>query len=387
MSETAASAAQARSEEDRAELEAVARVAQEDKDQEGGSEERQEMPLPHDPRTVIQAGLLLIGVLFCLYVAREFILPVVLALVLKLLLQPLVRLLERVHVPKALGALFAIALLLAVFVGLGMLLSAPAANWATSLPKALPQLEQRFAFLQAPTGRLQQTLGQMGVHFDAQNALSSFQPTTWITAVFSGTGTVASGMLESILILFYLLVFGEIFLRRAVEILPRFQDKREAVELSLHIERDLSAYLLTITIINAIVGTATGIVMWLTGVPGPPLWGVAAFCLNYVPILGPLCGVVFFAFVGLLTKGAEWWSLLPAALYLCIHLTEGELITPMILSRRFTINPVAVMLALTFWYWMWGIPGAILAVPMLAITKIVCDRLRPLRALGHFLEA
>ena len=395
MSESAASAAQARSDEDAAELNAVKRRIDSAAAAESGRvvaddrsvDDRVEMPLPSEPRTVLQSGLLLIAVLFCLYLARDFVLPVVLALVLKLLLQPLVRLLERLHVPKVLGALIAIAVLLGVFVGLGMLLSGPAASWATNLPKMLPQMEQRFAFLARPAGRLQMALAQMGIHFDGQSALSHIQPGAWVTAVFSGTGTVASHLLETILILFYLLVFGELFLRRFVEILPRFSDKREAVELSLHIEKDLSAYLLTITIINAVVGVATGAVMWATGVPGPPLWGVAAFCLNYVPILGPFCGVALFLVVGVITKGATWWAILPAVLYLCIHLAEGEMITPMLLARRFTINPVAVILSLTFWYWMWGIPGAILAVPMLAIIKIVCDRLRPLRAFGHFLEA
>ncbi len=353
---------------------------------EEGEENLIEMPLPHNVRTVFQGILVLVTIMVCLSIARDFFLPVVLAIILKLLLQPLVRLLERGHIPKVVGALLSILVLLMVLVGLGMVLSGPAAQWASNLPQALPTLEKRFSNLSAPLAHIQQTIGQMGVHFDPQSTLSQIHPAEWATAVFSGTGTIASHLLETLLILFYLLVFGELFLRRLVEILPRFRDKREAVELSLHIEKDLSAYLLTITIINAVVGVATGLVMWLTGVPGPPLWGVAAFCLNYVPILGPFCGVLLFLLVGVLVKGATWLALLPGGLYLCIHLAEGEMITPMLLARRFTINPVALMLSLTFWYWMWGVPGAILAVPMLAIVKIICDRLKPLRAIGHILE-
>ena len=372
----------------RTERDAAAREAAEGEapGEERAEDDGIEMPLPRHIRTVLQASILLIAVLFCLNVARDFVLPVVLGMVLKLLLQPLVRLLEHIRIPRVLGALIAIALLIGVFIGLGMLLSSPAANWAANLPKLVLDLQHRFAFLAPQAARLQTTLAGMGVHFDAQSALSMISPASWLTAVFSGTGTIASHLLETLLILFYLLVFGETFLRRLVEILPRFRDKREAVELSLHIEKDLSAYLLTITVINAVVGAATALVMWVTGVPGPPIWGVAAFCLNYVPILGPFCGVALFLVVGVITKGATWWALLPGALYLCIHLAEGEMITPMLLARRFTINPVAVMLSLTFWYWMWGVPGAILSVPMLAIFKIVCDRLRPLRAIGHFLE-
>ncbi len=116
------------------------------------------------------------------------------------------------------------------------------------------------------------------------------------------------------------------------------------------------------------------------------LWGAAAFLLNYVPILGPLLGTLIFLLVGMLSFDSLWWALPPATLYFLIHLAEGETLTPMLLARRFTLNPVLVILSLVFWFWMWGVPGAILAVPMLAILKIVSDRVRPLKALGHVLE-
>jgi predicted PurR-regulated permease PerM len=187
-------------------------------------------------------------------------------------------------------------------------------------------------------------------------------------------------------VLFYLLISGETFLRRFVEILPSFAEKRQAVELTLHIERNISAYLITVTLINGIVGVLTLCVMWACGVANPLLWGFTAFVLNFVPILGPMVGIVLFLMASVLSLGVTWWALLPVGLYFVVHIVEGELVTPMLMARRFTINPVAVILALLFWYWMWGVPGAILAVPMLAITKIVCDDLRPLRAFGHFLE-
>jgi predicted PurR-regulated permease PerM len=137
---------------------------------------------------------------------------------------------------------------------------------------------------------------------------------------------------------------------------------------------------------NLVVGVATGAVMAFCGVGDPLLWGTVAFLLNYIPILGPMIGVVVFLLVGLLSVETLWLAFLPAGLYLAIHLVEGETVTPMLLARRFTVNPVLVILALVFWYWMWGVPGAILATPMLAITKIICDRIRPLTAFGHFME-
>src|SRR5262249_32887709 len=155
----------------------------------------------------------------------------------------------------------------------------------------------------------------------------------------------ASGLLETILVLFFLLVSGDTFLRRLVEIMPRFQDKRQVVDLSQQIENNVSAYLVTITLMNAAVGVATGIVMWACGVGDPILWGVVAFLLNYVPIIGPSFGFILFLFAGFLAIDS-WLSLLPAGLYLLVHILEGEMVTPMLLARRFTLNPVLVIISL-----------------------------------------
>jgi len=212
------------------------------------------------------------------------------------------------------------------------------------------------------------------------------QGPTLLTKLFTGTRHFASGFFTTVLFLFFLLLTGDVFLHRLVEILPRFRSKRQVVEISQQIERDISAYLVTITIMNAAVGAAMALAMWLTGVGDPILWGTVAFLLNYVPILGTALGVLIFLLAGLLTNDALWQALLPAGLYIVLHLIEGETVTPILLARRFTLNPVLVIISLVFWFWMWGIAGAILSVPMLAITKIICDRIRPLAAFGHFLE-
>jgi len=158
------------------------------------------------------------------------------------------------------------------------------------------------------------------------------------------------------------------------------------VDISQKVENDISAYLITITIMNAAVGTVTAIVMWFTELGDTILWGAVAFLLNFVPILGPTAGVAIFLLAGLLTLDTLFEGLLPAVLYLGIHLAEGEIITPMLLAKRFTLNLVFVIIALTLMFWMWGAAGAIIAVPMLAIAKIICDSVQPLAAFGHLLE-
>jgi predicted PurR-regulated permease PerM len=352
------------------------------------AEAQSKIPIPSDLATVFLGGLFILAALAALNIASAIILPVVLAFVLAHLLQPAMRLLERFYVPRGIGALLTILLVIGGFIGFGTALSGPAGSWAAKLPEGLPRLVEHLRFLQTPFDVLQQFLHQAervaagpvqsGTTIDVQGGFSD--------TLFRGVRTLIDGLFTTVLVLYFLLVSGDTFLRRFVEILPRFQDKRQAVDISQHIEHDVSAYLVTITAMNAVVGAATGTAMYFCGLGDPVLWGAVAFFLNYVPIIGPLTGTVTFFLAGLLSLDSLWRALLPVALYLAIHLIEGEIVTPILLARRFTLNPVVVILSLIFWFWMWGIPGAILSMPMLAIIKIVCDRIRPLIALGHFLE-
>jgi predicted PurR-regulated permease PerM len=349
-----------------------------------------EMPLPSDPRTFFLGGLFALGVLAALYVASAIILPVVLAFMLNLLLQPAVRLLGRVHLPRVVGALLAVVLVIGALAGFVAALSVPAATWAERLPEGLPRLEAHLQVIKGPIQALQKIIQQAEQVADAppgRGSIVSVRRDLGLTgALFAGTRSVLDGLFTTVLVLYFLLVAGNIFLRRIVEILPTFSNKRQAVDISQQIQEDISAYLVTITAMNAAVGVATAGAMYLCGLGDPLLWGTTAFLLNFIPILGPFFGVCIFVLVGMLSFESLWWALLPPTLYFGIHLVEGETLTPMLLARRFTLNPVLIILSLVFWFWMWGVPGAILAVPMLAILKIISDRLRPLKALGHFLE-
>ena len=348
-----------------------------------------DMPIPSDIKTVFLGGLFLLAMLAACYVASEIVLPIVLAFVLSLVLQPAMRVFERIRLPRGIAAMLLILVLFGTLGGLGTALSGPAANWAQKLPTGIPKLQERLSFLSEPIAALQkfaeqaQGLTQGG---ELKAVPVAVQGSGLSDRLLSGTRSFASGLLETVLVLFFLLVSGDTFLRRLVEILPRFKNKRQAVDISQQIESDVSAYLFTITIMNVAVGVATGAVMAFCGVGDPILWGTVAFLLNYIPILGPMIGVVVFLLAGLLSIDLLWLAFLPAGLYLLVHLVEGETVTPMLLARRFTINPVLVILSLVFWYWMWGVPGAVLSTPMLAITKIICDRIRPLMAFGHFME-
>ena len=341
---------------------------------------------PPELGTIFLGGLLLLAVLAACYVGAEIVLPIVLAFVLNMVFQPVLRALERAHLPRILAALVIVLTGVSLFIVVGLLLAGPFSSWIAQLPGTVPRLQARLYFLSAPIKSLQKAIEQIQALAPASAARAvAVQSTPLPVRLFGAIRTVAGGAFTTVLVLFFLLVSGDLFLRRLVELLPGFKEKRQAVDIVQQVEQDISGYLATIGMMNSLVGVVTGIVMWLCGLGGPLLWGTLAFLLNFVPILGPTTGVLLFLVAGLVTIEPLWAAFLPAALYLLIHVAEGEMVTPMLLARRFTINPVLIMLGVIFWYWMWGVAGAILATPMLAILKIVCDRIDPLKPIGHFI--
>ncbi len=343
-------------------------------------------------RSIPATVLATLAVFYTLYFASEIVLPFVLAIVLNLLLAPVMRFLHRrARLPKPLAALLLILFLFGIVGAIGFAISVPASGWIARAPQGLPALQHKLAFLKGPIDAAGEGVSRV------ENALSG--PTSDRSVqVKSGSDLAGVGGLilahtrfllgevfTLVLMLFFLLAAGDTLLRRLVEIMPTAADKRRLVQIASEIEQNVSLYLATITMMNALVGSANMLQVWLLGMPNPLLWGVVAFMLNYVPILGPATGIAIFFFVGLFTFDSLVHALIPPAIYLGIHLLEGETVTPMLLARRFTLNPVLVIGSLLFWNWMWGIPGAFLSVPLLAVLKIVCDHIEALTPIGHLL--
>ncbi|MEA2781146.1 MAG: hypothetical protein QOK29_2690 [Rhodospirillaceae bacterium] len=355
------------------------------------AQERQaEMPLPQNLQSLLLMGIFVLLMFFALYFTGEVVLPIIFAIILYLVLQPAMRGAAKLRVPKAVAALLIIFVFFGGMGALGFTLSGPAADWVSKAPDSLRRIEDRLFVFKQPIADLQSVSRQ--VEKIAEGPATDSKPVTVAgpgvsSFLFSGTRTMLVGLGTTVILLFFLLVSGDLFLRRFVEILPTLSNKKQAVEISREIESNISSYLATISLMNLGVGILTGIAAYLCGLSDPILWGTVAFLLNFVPILGPLCGMVILVLAGLLTFDVVWQAVLPAGIYLVIHIVEGETVTPMLLARRFILNPALVIVSLIFWYWMWGIAGALLAVPLLATVKIICDRIRPLMALGHFLGA
>ena len=343
---------------------------------------------------------------FCiLKLAASIILPLLLAVVLTLLLLPAKRLLhEKLRLPAALASLLLILALFVIVAAIVFALTLPASNWIARLPQTMTTLRHKLGFVGPAMDFFRhgmdrvQSLLQGGDQGAGQGAAQPPQTAQSSGGLGSGLGGVGLSLLQGtrdtlgqlltlLVTLFFTLAYGDSLLRRVVEVMPTFGEKRRLVEIASEIERNISVYLLTITVMNLFTGAANFLSMWLQGFPDPLLWGALAFLLNYIPILGPFTGVMIFLLVGLFVKSSVLGALLPPLIYLGVHVLEGETITPMLLARRFTLNPVLVIVSLFFWDYMWGVVGAFLAVPLLAIAKIVCDHIPALTPLGHVLGA
>jgi predicted PurR-regulated permease PerM len=200
------------------------------------------------------------------------------------------------------------------------------------------------------------------------------------------SGHFLGATLVVLVLAFFLLTYSDTLLRQAIESRSSFADKKAVVALLIHVESGISRYLATVTIINLGMGCITAIVLWLLAIPNPVLWGLMAAVLNYVPHIGALvCEVVLF-FVAAVVHESLWWGLAAAGSFFGITTIESYLVTPLVLSRRLQLSPLAVILSVLSIGWLWGIPGGLMAAPLLAIAKIVCDELPTLRPVGMVLS-
>jgi predicted PurR-regulated permease PerM len=346
---------------------------------------------PFGVRNVALTGLFVLAAFYTLYFARDFLLPIVLALLFNLLLAPLVRGLQRLHVPAPVSAAVVILAVLGTF-GWGMYqLSGPAYDWMMRAPQSLRKVEGRLREIKRPVQTIGKATEQVEKIAQVSTSSGPQAPTVAVNSPSLGarllnraTDLGVSAAI-TIVLLFFLLASGDLFLRKLISVLPRLADKRKAVDIARQVESEVSAYLATVAMINAGLGLAVWIAMALIGVPNPLLWGVMTMLVNFIPYLGALSCYVVFGVLGFLTFPDLAHALLPIGAFLVLNVLEAYVVAPMVLGRRLLLNPVVIFLSLTFWSWLWGIPGAILAVPITVVGKIFCDHIAPLAPLGEFL--
>jgi predicted PurR-regulated permease PerM len=199
------------------------------------------------------------------------------------------------------------------------------------------------------------------------------------------TLAVISAVAVTLVLLYFLLTSGDVLVRKVAGLAPGAEARHRVVEIARTVEQSVSTYLLTITVINVCLGIAVGTALWLLDMPNPVLWGAMACLLNFVPYVGALVGLAVVALVALLTFDSVGQAAVPPLAYLALTAFEGSFVTPTILGQRLTLSPLVIFVGIIFWGWMWGVVGALLAVPMLASFKIVCDHVEKLKPVGELM--
>lgn len=337
--------------------------------------------------------LSVIAVLFTCYLARELIVPVLLAVFLGLAGNPIVSRLRRWFVPRTLGALFVVTGGLAALIFGGSLLLPPAAEWVREAPRELRQHIPKLRELTRPfqeASKATESLQQMadgGTSTPTPVQMVEPPRTSLVTLLAEAPRTLAS-VLAVLILTFFFLIYGEDLLRRFVTVVPGWRQKRVTVDILRSIQSDISRYMLTISVINLGMAAATAAaLMWVgLSLQDALLWGVVAGLLNFAPYIGPLFTAIALLMVGLVEFDTLGLALLPATVFLGLHMVEGQFVTPLILGRSMAISPVILMLWLFLWGWMWGIAGLLLAVPMLVCVKIYCSRIDGLKGWALMME-
>jgi len=340
---------------------------------------------------VVHIALVVLGVVAFLYFARPVVLPIFLACVGGMTLKPLIRWLSQCHIPPALSAAVVLSLL-AAGVTIGFIqLGHPALTWMNEAPAHMAELRQRVQRMFPRVARFSQAataVNNLGATADEQQRAPTVElKTSRFPGIFNWTGTFLVGTGETLVLLYLMLASGDLFLQKLVHVMPTFSDKKRAVDISHEIQQQMSNYLLSVSLINLGLGIIVGGGLYWLGVPNAAMWGMLIALLNFVPYFGPVAGISLLAIVGLLTFDSLWKGLLPPAWYLLLHLLEANFITPVLLGRRFTLNPVVIFVSLIFWTWLWGVSGALLSVPILVSIKVICERIPSMSRVGELLTS
>jgi predicted PurR-regulated permease PerM len=323
-------------------------------------------------------ALLILALMYTVTLVRALVIPLVLAAFLGLALNPIVVAGTRHRVPRWLGAsVLMISLIAAIGAGISML-AQPAVTWLHSAPTAIrsfiPKLEHITRPLEA-AGRATQTLVN-GHPAQASSGQNPGDVAISVWDVLANAPKVLAAILTVVLLVYFFLVYGDLILRRLVEIAPNFGYKRHAVTIVRGIQTEVSRYILTTVVINATLGLTTAGMLFLLHMPDPLLWGSVAMLANFIPYVGAIVTTTTLLLVGLIHFEDVAHALLPALCFAVVTAFEGNLITPMILGRRMRISPIAILIWLLVWGWLWGVPGALLAVPMLTSAKLIAERVR-----------
>lgn len=330
----------------------------------------------------VMLGLLVLGVFYSLYFARDLLIPIFIALYLTMFLQPMVRGLVRAHIPPLIGAAVMVMLLLVLFFSAFIWLSTPAGEWLDRAPGLIRETKSKLYDVKKKVEKARRTTEQLKEMTDIateKNDKVVVEGPSLTQQVLGQARNFSLAALIVIVLLYLFLAWGDIFLTQLAQLFGESQANRQ---LMLDIRREFGRYLFTITIINAVLGIVTAAMTAWFGLPNPWLWGVVAGTLNFIPYLGGAMTTIILTIVSLVTHEKWLDILLPPLIFITVNGLEGNIITPIILGKRLALNPIIVFLSLLFWGWLWGVAGLFLATPLLVTLLISAEKLNLKKPFG-----
>ena len=328
---------------------------------------------------------------YTLWAAQDLLLPVLLGMFFALVGNPIIRFLQRLHVPRFVAALVLVVGGITGAVVLGNQLVVPASDWFRDVPRELRELTPKLRQLAKPVQDANLAAQNIARAAGGESAKRVQVVRTQVDdpyKILTTTPRLLASILAVVLLTFFFMVYGEQLQRHAIALLPGRQKKKFTVDILHSIEREVSRYVLTISVINTLMGLLFAGILFALDVPLPEalLWGTLVAILNFAPYVGPLIGMGLMLLVGFVSYKDPWMSVLPAAIYLVLHTLEGQIITPIILGKRMALSPLVLILALMLFGWLWGIIGLLLAVPLLVCVKLVLARVEGMEGWARLLE-
>jgi len=334
-------------------------------------------------------GLFILAMLYTFHFARALLMPIILAILFSLLLSPIVGWLRKLRLPEPVGAALVMVALVSGIVFAIYTLAEPAAQWLDKAPESLSTAESKLRKLKQPVADVQRAAEKIEAMTQLQAAKKPREvvvQTPGLGAfITSRTPYLITGLISTLVLLYFLLASGDLFMRKTVRLIPTWRDKVHAVEVGREIQRELGRYFFTVTLINGALGIATAIAMRALGMPNPLLWGAMAMLLNYIPYLGPSTTLAVLSMAAVMSFDDlnRIWPV--PAVFLALVVLEGQLIQPIVVGRSLRLNPVMVFVAFLLLGWLWGIAGMFLAVPILVTLKVICDHVEGFAALAEYL--
>jgi predicted PurR-regulated permease PerM len=346
-------------------------------------------PRPRGPVSLVVLATLAVG--YTLWAAQEVILPILLAAFFALVGNPILRGLRQLYVPRFLGALLVLLSGMAVATTLAMQLAGPAAEWVQQAPGQMRHIATQVRDLTKPMQQANQAAENFARAAGGDNGRRVQVIRTQLDDPYKAlvrTPRLAASALAVVLLTFFFMVFGENLQRHAIALLPNRQQQKFTTDILRSIEREVSRYVLTISVINTLVGLILAGILVLLKIPLQEalLWGTVVALLNFAPYVGPLIGAILMLLMGFVEFRDPLSAALPAILYLALHMLEGQVVTPIVLGRRMAISPLMLILALMLFGWLWGMIGLLLAVPLLVCIKMVLARVEGMQRWARLLE-